>query len=268
MATAAEAVASADVQDTGDQDTTPIDFEAEARKIGWRPVEEFKGDPAQHVDAETFYKRGQEVMPLLKAQNKALTQKIAQLEKQGRQAAEYFSKAEERAYERAVADLKQRGEAAAKSGDTAELGKVMDEMTKLEKPSAPNAVDTDQRMEEFADWAASNGWYADNDVLRMYADAQAEKIARQKGGLLDREDLDTVAQAVKAKFEGRYPDVFGAPAPKPKPRSAVDGGGTAPRQRGGKTFADLPVEAQRIADKWVANGIIKDRETYVKSYQW
>ena len=78
--------------------------------------------------------------------------------------------------------------------------------------------------------------------------------------------LDAVAEAVRAKFEDAYPDEFGA-QPRQR-RSPVDGGGSAPRSKGGRTFNDLPPEAQRMCDKWVANGLIKDRETYVKSYQW
>jgi hypothetical protein len=48
------------------------DFDAEAREHGWRPKDEFPGDAAKWVDAETFMKRADEVMPLLKAQNARL----------------------------------------------------------------------------------------------------------------------------------------------------------------------------------------------------
>lgn len=252
-----------------DNDAGPIDFEVEARKLGWRPKDEFKGNPDQHVDAETFYKRGQEVMPLLKAENKHLKQRIDQLEKSMAKASDFFSKAEERAYERALSDLKADGAAAAKAGDTDEFNRVMDEVAKLEKPgAAAPEIDVDARMEEFTDWSKSNRWYGSNDVMRMYADTQAEKIAKAKGGaFLDRADLDAVADAVRVKFEDAYPDEFGA-APAPKKRSPVDGGGSAPRSKGGKSFADLPPEAQRMADKWVNSGIIKSRDDYVKSYQW
>jgi len=252
-----------------DNDNTAIDFEAEARKMGWRPLEEFKGAPEQHVDAETFYKRGQEMMPLLKAENKHLRQRIDQLEKNFAKASDFFSKAEERAYQRALDDLKARGAEALKAGDAEAMAAVVEETAKLEKPGARvDTVDPDQRIEEFADWSKANRWYADNEVMRVYADAQAEKLARTKNGFLDRGDLDAVAEKVREKFEDMFPDAFGTAKPAPKPRSPVDGGGSAPPRRTGRSFADLPPEAQRICDKWVANGIIKDRETYVKNYQW
>ena len=249
---------SLDPQDDGSEnDNASIDFE------------DFKGDPTQHVDAETFYKRGQEMMPLLKAQNKALERRLAAMEKDQRRAAEYFSQAEERAYNRALADLKARGAEAMKAGDAEALAAVVDETAKLEKPGArAEPVDSDQRVEEFADWSKVNRWYADNEAMRVYADAQAEKLARGKNGFLDRADLDAVAEAVKSKFEDVYPEAFGAAKPQPKPRPMVDGGGSPPPRRTGRSFADLPPEAQRICDKWVANGTIKDRESYVKSYQW
>lgn len=268
MATAAEVL---EPQDGGEgNDNTAADFEAEARKMGWKPLDEFKGDPAQHVGPEKYLQRAQEVMPLLRAENGILKERIKKLEKETSRASEFFSKAEERAYERALADLKAEGAAAAKAGDAAAMDRVMDEVAKLEKPGATTQpeIDTDARMEEFTDWSKANKWYATNDVMRMYADAQAEKIAKGKsGGYLDMADLQAVADAVRAKFEDAYPDEFTTPAQRQK-RSAVDGGGTAPRSKGGRTFADLPADAQRMCDKWVGQGLIKDRETYVKSYQW
>jgi len=244
-----------------------IDFEGEARKMGWTPLDDFKGDPSRHVDAETFYKRGQEMMPILRAQNKTLLRRLEVAEKSAKQAAEFFSKAEQRAYERALADIRSEQEAAVEAGDVDAHRAASKKLDDLEKPGAKVAepeVDEAQRAEDFADWSIANKWYRTNADMAAYADAQAQRLATQKGGFLDRADLDAVTEKVRAKFA----DDFAEEAPKAPARSRVDGGGNRQGTRGGKTYNDLPPEARAACDKWVKQGLIKSKEDYVKSYAW
>jgi len=260
--------------DTAD---TEINYEAEARKYGWKPLDELDGkvDPARFVDAETFYKRGQEFTPILKAANKRLEREVADLKKSLARASDFFSKAEERAYQRALADITAKQEAAVESGDLEAFRAANKDAENLRKEmqadtggsDAPD--EADQRAEDFADWGRANKWYAENSIMQAYADAQAAKLARAKGdgGFLSREDLDTVAERVREKFEDDYPEAFGKAKLRQK-TPHVDPGGARQHMRGGKTFNDLPAEARAACDKWVKQGLIKSREDYVKSYQW
>lgn len=244
-----------------------INFEAEAQKMGWTPLEEFKGDPSRHVDAETFYKRGQEMMPILRAQNKTLLRRIEAMEKASKQSAEFFSKAEQRAYDRALADIRSEQEAAVEAGDVDAHRAASKKLDQLEKPNAAAAgaeVDEAQRAEDFADWSIANKWYRTNSDMAAYADVQAQRIAKDKGGFLDRADLDAVTEKVRLKFA----DDFAEEAPKPAARNRVEGGGTRRAPGGGKTYNDLPPEARAACDKWVKQGLIKSKEDYVKSYAW
>src|SRR3546814_244696 len=147
--------------------------------------------------------------------------------------------------------------------------KAADKLEKLEKPATAEAPedDAEQRAEDFADWGKANKWYATNSVMQAYADAQAAKIAKSKNGYLDRDDLDAVAEKVKAKFADEFPDEFGG-TPKAKPRNPVEGVSQARGRPGGKTFNDLPPEARAMCDRWVKNGTIKSRDDYLKNYQW
>lgn len=52
---------------------------AEARQLGWVPQEEFRGDQSRWVDADSFVKRGHEVMPILKANNARLMGEVTSL---------------------------------------------------------------------------------------------------------------------------------------------------------------------------------------------
>ena len=65
------------VESAGQEEHSPIsETEISARAMGWRPQDEFGGDPERWVDADTFVARGEQVMPLLKAQNKKLRQEM------------------------------------------------------------------------------------------------------------------------------------------------------------------------------------------------
>jgi hypothetical protein len=244
-----------------------VNFEAEARKMGWVPKDEFKGDPEKHIDAETFFNRSQELMPILKAANKQLREKMDRMDREFKKASAFFSQSEQRAYERARAEIRAEMEQAVQDGDIEAHRAAEKKLDGLEKPGTVAASDEGQRAEEFADWMADNRWYT-NDAFRAYADAQADKIARDKKGFLDRSDLDQISKLVRDKFADKFPEEFGVEKQRAAPRSPVDGGGTAPARRSGKSFNDLPADAQRICDKWIANGIIKDRAQYVAAYKW
>ena len=251
----------------------PVDYVAEARKMGWTDLDEFtaKGkDPKHHIDAETFYNRANEFMPIAKSVIKKLTSRIDAMEKDRARSREFFSQSEERAYQRALSDIRAEQEAAVESGDLDAHRRASDKLDKLEKPTkqADDAPDEAQRAEELADWTKENRWYATNPALQSYADAQAALIMRGKSGApLNRADLDEVANRVKSKFFEDFPEAFGTPAPRPR-RNPVDTGGNRQGGPRGKTYADLPAEARTMCDRWVKNGTIKSKEDFVKSFDF
>lgn len=246
-----------------------VDYEAEARKMGWTPKEDFKGDPNHHLDAETFYTRSIEFMPIAKATIRKLSNKIDAMERDQKKALDYYSKTEQRAYEKALADIKAEQEAAVESGDVAAFraaDKKADELRKeMSAPQQDEPISEDQRAEEFADWGKENRWYATDPIMQAYADSQAAILARAKNGFLDRADLDAVTEKVKAKFADEFTENGEEGTPKPK-RSMVDGGGQRPAPKGGKTYADLPADARAACDRMVKSGWVKSKEQYAKDY--
>src|SRR2546421_12509972 len=56
--------------------------EVKAKELGWAPKEEFRGNPEKWVDAETFLKRGEEILPLVKAQNRKLQNEVTALQRE------------------------------------------------------------------------------------------------------------------------------------------------------------------------------------------
>jgi hypothetical protein len=54
------------------------EIETRARTMGWLPKEEFTGK-APWVDAETYVERGEQILPMLKANNKKLSEELTQV---------------------------------------------------------------------------------------------------------------------------------------------------------------------------------------------
>lgn len=249
------------------------DFEAEAREMGWVDQDEFKGDKTRWSDAETFVKKGEEVLPLIKAQNKALKRQLDEMKRDIKRASDHFSKSEERAYERARAEIEAKMEAAVETGDTNAVKQAVKDLDKLrdDVKGAQTEVTPEEAREAWDEWRDDNAWYDKAGLAsaseievnaRLYADRMTEKHVAKTKDMSPGEFFDFIGGLVHEK----YPQLKAKPA-RQKPNSDV-AGATRGAPRGGKTFADLPQEAQRACDKWVKQGLIKDRSAYLQSYKW
>lgn len=247
-----------------------VDYEAEAKKMGWAPADEFKGDPKLHIDAETFYNRAVEYMPIAKATIKKLSERIDRMERDAKQFGEFHSKTAEREYQRALDTIRAEQEAAVESGDIEAHRAASAKLDKLEKPAAPSqggAISPEEAAEALIDWRRENKWFGDNKLMTDYAELQADKMLKA-GMMPGPEHLAALTEKVKAKFPEEFEDKGDDGADPPRRRSAVDGGNTIPPRRGGKGFSDLPPAAQAACDRYIKQGFVKSREAYVKDYQW
>ena len=261
----ADALPAGDVIDAAlaDQQTGERDYEAEARHHGWTPKEDFKGDPNKWVDAETFARRADEVMPFLQKQNKALKRDIDELKRTMKQANEFYSKAEERAYNRALAEVQAKHDEAVETGDVGAARKAMAEMRNLDKEfeakpaETPAEDDSDARRAELAEWVEATGWYGTDEQRTKYADMQADLM-----GPADKWDGGQKAwlSELTKRTERKFAD--------PKP-SATNAGGARPTSRGSaKSYNDLPADAKRLCDRFVKSIPGFTKEQYVKDFDW
>jgi len=254
-----EAGVAAEVSEESAGEPQERDYEAEARAHGWTPKDDFRGDPAKWVDAETFAKRADEVMPFLKKQNAALKREMDDLKRTMKQASAFYSKAEERAYARALNDLQAKHDEAVESGDVAGARKVMKELTELEKPAPAVEPEDDPRQaqREFAEWIDANDWYVTDEKKRAYADIQA-------GAMGPADKWPGGGPAWLAELEKRVTRKFAGP----KPNVTNGGGNRSNGARGSKTFADLPAEAKAQCKRFVKQIPGFTEAQYVKDYAW
>lgn len=241
-------------------------IENEAREMGWTDKDAFKGDPEKWVDAATFVDRGRNLLPLVKKQNKelrdALAKRDADLEEVKKSAKEFqsFTKAAlEREFNERLAALEEKQAKAIEEGDGKAAVAVQREISALEKQKPEEKQEekkeTPQITPEFRDWVDENKWYEKNEEMRDEADGIG--LALAKRGYKGKE----LFQKVRERIERLYPEEFGE---RPSPQR----GGKVSEKPAAKSFDNLPQEAKAACDKFIKNGWVKNREQYVKEYDW
>ena len=86
---------------TSNEVSPEVQHEAESQ--GWVPKERFRGNESDWVDADTFVKRGREILPILRKNNENLIKDLQATKdqlKEFREAAEEFKKFQRESYER------------------------------------------------------------------------------------------------------------------------------------------------------------------------
>lgn len=238
------------------------EMEARASRMGWAPKEEFRGDPERWVDAQTFVQRGEEVMPLLKANNRKLEGRIVELERTLKDFADHHTKTQQRMYQKAVRDLKAEQRKAAEEGDLARFDAVNEQIEEVAKEATAGVANGNGKamVDPVAEqWAQENRWFREDKDMAAWAATHHEFLLQSKPGLTLEENLEEVAKAVKRTFPEKFSN------PKRNGHSPVEGN-PAPKTKGGKGYADLPADAKEACDRFVKQGLFKDRAAYVKEF--
>lgn len=256
------------------------DYEGEARQQGWTDQEAFKGDPNRWVDAETFMKRSDEVMPLLKKQNAGLKREIDDLKRMVKRVV----KSEQRAFENALTEIEARQDAAVESGDVAESRRLREEAKQLRADMTESPVQiTEDPNKAFLDFRRANAWV---DGGALASATPAEKGARilffQLSDYYAGQGVDKTMEPsaffdkVREEVGAEFPEAFtGAKTLRPKGQEAVAGVTRNGAARSAKTGANLPPEAKMTAERYMRNGIFKGCKTkeeawnlMAKDYDW
>jgi hypothetical protein len=256
----------------------PRDFEAEARQHGWTPKEDFKGDEARWIDAETFVKRADEVMPLLKKKTAAQERKIADLERTLRAVEAHMSKTETRMYNRALADLEARQLKAVEEGDVEAhkaIGKEIAELKDDVTAKKPDAVSDTDVTDALIDWREANPWYDEGGLAKDYADLLAEKHKAKTADMPPSEFFAFIAEETLKRF----PDAAKPKQERKKPVNPVEAPSAPGTRRGEKSYDNLPADAKAACDRLHSKGILKGpggkaltqaeaRAQYCRDFDW
>lgn len=266
------------------QDTTatepPVNTEPEtkARRLGWVPKEEFKGDPDRWRPADEFLERGERILPILQRDNEKLHRRLSEVEtllKDTRDASkellEFTSKSEQRAYERARQEIEARIEAAAASADTAAvregvrnldaLNKQHETAPPVKKDAAKKEVNIDPIIQ---DWIEKEEWFNRDRTLNAFATDTYGDLERSKPGVSRAELL----AETKRKTVEKFPEKFGINPARDNAAAVASPNGSAVSRKRGKGYDDLPADAKSACDKFVRTIPGYTKEQYVAAYDW
>lgn len=256
---AVEAAVSSQEQEDAAPEADPV--EAEARKQGWRPKEEWSGDPDNWKDAKTYVEHGE------------VKSRIAKLEKEHQERFDRLERMNKKAMERQEKQLKSEIEAlkaqrrdAIKAGDV-EAVEGIDAAIEERRNSDPEDAKPDTPEAKQKAWEASNNWFNSDFELRQYAINWSQFNAERNPTI----SFDDNMKALDAEMRRKFPEQFGAKDTK-KPaangHAAVDGGGMLDGipVKNGKGPESLPPEARAAGQRFVKQGLFKNLTEYAKDY--
>ena len=260
-------------------------YESEARAQGWVAQEEFRGSESDWVDAETFVRRGKEIMPILRKNNEKLLKELGEAKKaaeEAREAAKEFREFQKQQFERKTKDLevqleqlKQAKRDAITQGDGDRAIAIDDAMDDLKeqrleaKEDLKAAEEKAKEVPQFTQDPILNNWMEKNDWFGK--DSRMTNIANGVGVTLRQEDPNLAGQAfldkLDAELQEMFPEKFGKKRT-PNPMEGSPNGTARPSVSSGKkTYNNLPPEAKAACDKFVKQGLMT-KEAYVAEYDW
>lgn len=244
-------------------EVTPPSIEDQAREMGWKPAEEYQGDPTKWVNAEIFVARAPlfEKIELESRGRKVLQKEVVELKQALKDFSEHHKRVAENEYKKALADLKRAKRSALEEGDALLAEDIQERMDNLEEPKVPevkgnSTVDVEAQA-KLDEWLAENTWYTSNKKMAAVADGIG-RLAAQEG-----KSAEEVMKAMSKEIRELFPEAFR----NKNKDSAPALGGSSTTSTGGRGASYNPSEMQKkIARRMVEQlpSVYKKEEDYYK----
>ncbi|CAB4240628.1 hypothetical protein UFOVP38_32 [uncultured Caudovirales phage] len=259
----------------------------EAESQGWVSKERFRGNEQDWVDADTFVKRGREILPILRKNNENLMKDLNQTKeqlKEFRQAAEEFKTFQRDAYERKASEYEKRIQEikdsraqAISDGDGQKVNALDDALDEAKDnlkeakqavkdvtsttpvAETPAAVDPNLQV-----WLDRNTWFGQDRRMTSVANGIGESLRLEFPGLKGQEFLEKLDEVLQEEFPGK----FGETKKNPAASRVESGSGRSGRSSGGsQSYDNLPADARAACDRFVKQKLMT-REQYVADFAW
>jgi hypothetical protein len=260
----------------------------EAESQGWVSKERFRGNEQDWVDADTFVKRGREILPILRKNNENLMKDLNQTKeqlKEFRQAAEEFKTFQREAYERKASDyekriqeIKESRAQAISDGDGQKVNALDDALDEAKdnlkeaKQAVKDVISTKEVAPEASasldpslqSWLDRNNWFGQDRRMTSVANGIGESLRLEFPGLQGQPFLDKLDEVLQEEFPGK----FGGAKKNTASSRVESGSGRSGRTNGGsQTYDNLPSEARAACDRFVKQKLMT-REQYVADFDW
>lgn len=174
------------------------DYETLAREKGWKPKEEYEGDPEVWVGAEEFIKR-QPLFDKIKTQSK----RLKELEKTVEALGKYYQINIQQAKEKAIADLKAQRREAIEVGDAVTVDQIDQKIDHVKAIPEPD-IQPKGMAPEIEKFVSDNStWFNKDEEMTSFAVAYNENYLRKHPDDLDK-SLEETLKAVKKAFPEKF----------------------------------------------------------------
>jgi len=232
-------------------------IEARAREMGWKPLAEYRGPPGKWRPADEFIARGEEILPIVREQNRALTARLGRFEGEItglrstvaeqlqiiKDLRDMGQRADQRGYDRAMKDIRAKQGQAVEAGDTKAWQQLVEQEEALRESHAsvplspPAAATTEPKpatppvSEATKAFVAANPWFNRDKVLNTAMISHHIEVL-QEGQILDEAgQYEEAKQRVIDAYPDRFPQETArepvVPPPRPRRRAATVAAPTA-----------------------------------------
>lgn len=243
------------VTDAPPAEADPID--AKARELGWKPLEEYGGDPRKWVEARVWV----ENKPLVD-QVRAHKQTVREQQKTIEALNRHYKQVHETAYRKALADLDQQKQTAVLEQDVDKVRELDQQIAQTQveqiktQPVAQNTVDP-----AYTDWISANKQIRDDAELWTFACAYEAQLSTTRPDL----DLEARLEKVEAATRKAHPEKFANPRRQQPPMMEGAAMSAPGNGSGKKSFGvnDLTALERQTMARLVRNGTLTQDE-YVR----
>lgn len=231
-----------------------------AKEKGWKPKEEYEGEPSHWRSAEVFLALEE---PLKRIE--ALGKELKNTKKTMQVLQEHHSKVKESEFNRALTYLKAQKKEAYEKGDVDAIIKIDDKIQEVKDTQAKQKEAEEVKENPMSDgeavfvsWMQDNPWYETDEDLRDFADATGQIYHTKNPDKSPEDVLEYVANKVKNTFKDKFENK------NRKKTSAVDGGD---RNSNSRSTSSLDIELsdneRKVMNTLVRSGLMT-KEEYMK----
>lgn len=253
--------------------------EKTALSMGWKPKDQWEGNPEDHRSAKEFLDRG-ELLGKLRSQGNELREMKDQL----RFLSEHQRKTYQAGYEQGLKELKAAKVDALERGDHAAVVEIEDRIDDTKQaiqamkqvPQKPQSNQVEP-TEITKAWVSRNSWYMSDRTMRNVANQIAVDFAHEHNGQVSEQ---AIYEHIDREIKRIRPDLYEAPKTKPQAAAPSPDGESrrgTPTAKGGNTrnsasgefaslIASFPAHERRMAENLVQNGYVSE-EQFVKDFK-
>jgi len=230
-----------------------------ARKMGWRPKEEWEGAPEHHKSPSEWILGSKEIMDKRAKKIDELDRGFRELRQSiGANTRAAVAAARKQEREKVLAERAKAFE----EQDAHAFNSADEKLRELDKAdiNVP-AMEADPDLTSAErNFLSRNDWYQSDKKMTAYANKRAREIRQDFRDISPDEFFELIEDDVKREFRSHF--VKDKPA-----RQAVESG-TPPASTPSATgWEKLDPEIRSIADEEIRNGTFKDRKEYMKFYK-